>query len=114
MLDFFPAGVKLAFAVGALILIGLGANWVYNHIYDRGYAAASTKYEAEEAAMARANQVAITNAEKGLREDIAALSAENQKLEDERVQLDVQADQDPAAHSGGIKRSGVQRLNAER
>ena len=113
-MDFIPTSVKVAIALGCAIIIGLAASWAYNKIYDRGYAAASLKYEADEAKMVKANQAAIASAEKGLREDLATLAVDNQKLEDERAKLDVQADQDAGARTGGIKRSGVQRLNAER
>ncbi len=113
-MDFIPASVKVAFALGSAILIGLAASWTYNTIYDRGYAAASSKYEAEKKAMVKANQAAIASAEKGLREDLASLSAEKEKLNDENARLDVESAKDPDAHNGGIKRSGVQRVNAIR
>ncbi len=114
MIDFVPASVKLAIGIGICILIGLGGSWVYNKIYDRGYEAASIKFKAEEAKMIKANQAAIASAEKDLREDIAKLSIDKEKLENESARLDVEADQDRAAHSCGIKRSGVRRLNAIR
>jgi hypothetical protein len=103
----------IAFAVGALLLIGAGVV-VYDKIYDRGYSASSAKHEADEAAMVKANNVAIASAEKGLREDIAALVVEKENLEDENARLDAEADKDPDAHTGGIKRGSVQRVNAIR
>jgi hypothetical protein len=114
MLNFFPPGVKLAFAVGALILIGLALNWTYDRIYDHGYQAAAVVYEQKAIDQKAANDRAITAADKGLREDMAALALDKEKLENDVARLNAEAAKDPDAASGGVKRSSVQRLNAVR
>ncbi|NTH50469.1 hypothetical protein G6L09_05705 [Agrobacterium rhizogenes] len=114
MWNLIPTSVKVAIAIGVAIVISLAASWTYYKIYDRGYSAASSKYEAAEAKMVQANQAAIASAEKGLREDLATIAADKEKLDNENAINDSKANEDPDAHSGGIKRSGVQRLNAVR
>jgi len=106
--------IWLAATVIMVVAVISGGVFVYNRIYDRGYQAAKIEDEALMQRMKEANERAITAAEKALREDLANLKLEKDKLENEVKRLDDQADQDPHADTGGIKRSSVQRLNAIR
>ena len=109
-----PFQLKIALvAVAALVLVGLGIK-VCTSIYQRGWNDHVVVSEREKAAMKAANDQAIAIAEKELREDIAALVLEKEKLEHEVADLDRQADEDPAAHDGGIGPDSVRRLNAIR
>ncbi|QIG69098.1 hypothetical protein EVB78_065 [Rhizobium phage RHph_N1_15] len=100
-------------AVLAVIVVAAGI-YVYQLVYDRGWNARDVQARQEMEDMRKANAFAVASAEKGLREDVAALVLKIQELENASVQLDVQADQDSGSSDVGIKRSGVQRLNAIR
>jgi hypothetical protein len=105
----------LGWVYGALAVAIVGAGiYAYNTIYDRGYSAAAVVYEKQAEDQLKANNFAIASAEKGLREDVAALILDKEKLEDEVARLNSEAGADPSAHAGGIKRSSVQRVNSIR
>lgn len=97
----------------ALSAVGC-ALWAYNIIYDRGYQAASTHYEQVMNEQKSANDRAIASAEKTMREDVEAIKLDKEKLENENARLNKEALEDPDARSCGIKRGGVQRINAVR
>jgi hypothetical protein len=102
----------------AAVAIVTGGTWIYYTIdsraYDRGYQAAVVVKEKEALAQKAANDKAIAASEKGLREDVAAIILEKEKLEDDLARLDAESAEDPDADTGGIKRNGVQRINAVR
>lgn len=109
-----PAQFRLvAYVVAALAIAG-AAYWTYDTIWDRGWAAHVVVAEKEKEAMRLANEQAIAAAEKGLREDVAALLQEKEKLVHDLTVLSQEAAQDPDAHTGGVKRNGVRRINAIR
>ncbi|QIG75637.1 hypothetical protein EVC20_066 [Rhizobium phage RHph_Y2_17_1] len=99
-----------ALAVGVVA----GGIYAYHVIYDRGWDARDVIAEREKEDMRKANAFAVASAEKGLREDVAALIIEKERLENEVARLDAEADADPDAGDVGVKRNGVQRLNAIR
>lgn len=103
----------IAYALGALAVMSAGY-FVYDAIYDRGYQAAVIVKDAEAKANEEANNKAIAASEKTLREDMAVLILEKEKLEDDLARLNAEAAADPDAATGGLKRSGVQRINAVR
>jgi hypothetical protein len=105
-LGWICAGLAVAAAVGGI--------YAYSVIYDRGWDARGVIAEQEKEDMRKANAAAVASAEKGLREDVAALVVKIQELENESDRLDAEADQDAGSSDVGIKRSGVQRLNAVR
>lgn len=102
-----------ACAVAALAIVGI-SYMIYDAIYDRGYQAAVLVKDAEAQSKLDANNKAIANAEKGLREDLALIILEKEKLEDEVARLNREAAQDPGAHDGALGLGSVQRLNAVR
>ncbi|WP_276122581.1 hypothetical protein [Pararhizobium qamdonense] len=104
--------IRIALAAAALLAIAGAAYWIYDAIYDRGWDAHVIVSEKEKQAMRKANDQAIASAEKELREDLAVLLLEREKLENDLVRLASEAAQDPDANSGGIKRNGVRRINA--
>ncbi|NKL08309.1 hypothetical protein GFL39_25915 [Rhizobium leguminosarum bv. viciae] len=101
------------YAALAVLVVTAGA-YAYNVVYDRGWDANEAVWLKKQADQVEANDRAIANATKELREDIAALVVENGKLENDVARLNEEALQDPDAHSGGIKRSSVQRINSVR
>ncbi|SOC90139.1 hypothetical protein SAMN05216358_0163 [Rhizobium sp. AN5] len=102
-----------AYLVAALAVAGVGF-WIYDTIYDRGYEAAVIVKDKEAADREAANNKVIAAAEKGLREDLATIILEKEKLEDEVARLNREAAQDPGAADGGIGLGSVQRLNSVR
>lgn len=102
-----------ACVVTALAITGVGY-LIYDAIYDRGYQAAVLVKDAEAKAKEDANNKAIANAEKGLREDLALIILEKEKLEDEVARLNREAAQDPGADDGALGLGSVQRLNSVR
>ena len=109
-----PPQIKIAaYAVAALAIVSVGYV-VYDAIYDRGYEAAVVFKDAEAAAKQAANDKAIKHAEKTMREDLALIILEKEKLEDEVARLNREAAQDPGAADGGIGTGSVQRLNSVR
>ena len=76
------------------------------------YQAGSDSRDAEIAAMRKANDRAITLAEKGLREDLASAIFEKKRLENEAVRLDAEADADPAAARECLSVERVRRIKA--
>ncbi|WP_326894418.1 hypothetical protein U8P73_36675 (plasmid) [Rhizobium beringeri] len=96
------------------MLVVTASAYAYNVVYDRGWDANEAVWVKKQADQVEANDRAIANATKELREDIAALVVENGKLENDVARLNEEALQDPDAHSGGIKRSSVQRINSVR
>ncbi|QNG62658.1 hypothetical protein B1VFA_113 [Rhizobium phage B1VFA] len=99
---------------GLAVLVVAAGTYAYHVIYDRGWDANEAAWVKKQADQVEANDRAIANATKELREDIAALVVENGKLENDVARLNAEALQDPDAHSGGIKRSSVQRINSVR
>jgi len=99
---------------GLAVLAVVAGTYVYNVVFERGWNANDALWVKKQADQVQANDRAIANATKEMREDIAALVLENRKLEDDVARLNQEALQDPYAHSGGIKRSGVQRINSVR
>ncbi|QNH71720.1 hypothetical protein V1VFAS_090 [Rhizobium phage V1VFA-S] len=99
---------------GLAVLVVTAGAYAYNAIYDRGWDANEAVWVKKQADQVEANDRAIANATKELREDIAALVLQNGKLENDVARLNEEALKDPDAHSGGIKRSSVQRINSVR
>jgi hypothetical protein len=108
-----PQFMLTAYLIAAVAVAGVGY-WIYDTIYDRGWDAHVVISEKEKAAQLAANNQAIAIAEKGLREDIALLLVDKEKLENDVARLDAEAAADPDAHSGGIKRDSVRRINTVR
>lgn len=109
-----PPPIQIAaYLVAALAIVSVGYA-IYDAIYDRGYEAAIVIKDAEAAAKQAANERAIEHAAKTMREDLALIILEKEKLEDEVARLNREAAQDPDALSCGISAGSVQRLNAVR
>ncbi|MBX5130841.1 hypothetical protein HJB53_30585 [Rhizobium lentis] len=106
----YLAPIAAALAV-AVVAAGI---YVYQLVYDRGWNARDVEARQEMEDMRKANAFAVASAEKGLREDVAALVLKVQELENESDRLDTEADADAGGSDVGIKHRGVQRLNAVR
>jgi hypothetical protein len=106
--------IKIAACVVAAVAITGVGYLIYDAIYDRGYQAAVLVKDAEAKAKEDANNKVIANAEKGLREDLALIILEKEKLEDEVARLNREAAQDPGAVDGALGLGSVQRLNSVR
>lgn len=110
-----PLKTVRAIIVALIVLAtGYAGYLVYDAVYDRGYAAGVAIMEKEMDAIRAANDRAVVNAEKGLREDVALLILEKEKLEDDVARLNREAAQDPDALSCGLGLGSVQRLNSIR
>lgn len=101
------------YGVAALGAVALGL-YAYNSIYDRGYESAAAVYEQQALDLKAANDLAIEKAKEVLNAEIITLNLEKERLEDDVSRLNAEAAQDPDGATGGIKRGGVQRLNAVR
>ncbi|OWZ90488.1 hypothetical protein B9J07_28290 [Sinorhizobium sp. LM21] len=105
----------LSWIVTAAVVAAVGVSiYAYNAVYERGYEAMRAVHEKALADQAAANNVVIAAAEKGLREDVALIILEKEKLEDEVARLSREAAQDPGAAECGIGSGSVQRLNSVR
>lgn len=112
MLNLIPSPIREYLAIGAIAVASFGAYLVYDAIYARGWDAHVILSEKEKVEMRKANEKAIANAEKTLREDIAILASEKEALENAAAELDREAVEDPDADTGGISADSVRRLNA--
>lgn len=103
------AGVALASVVFGLLLYQ-----IYNSIYESGFGDGIAFKQVEIDRMQAANQKAMTDAVKvqdALREQIKEQFILSQTMLEN---LRNEADNDPAAHTGGLSSSSVRRLNSIR
>ena len=121
------AGIQakvIGYVVGA-VLVALAAWWAYSTVYDRGYDAASLKYESQIAATAAAlaeadaneqrRQTIANNAAKAREaKAIAEIAAKEDEITELRKELRREAQQDPDADRIAIGSGGVQRINKVR
>lgn len=110
--------VRAALVVGTVIAIGGGVwgvyAWIEGHGYDRGYAAASAKCEADRAKQQKANDEAIDAANQELHRLADQLSMQLAEKDNAVAAVDQAVGSDPHAADSCLDASGVQRLNAIR
>jgi len=114
MLSLIPEPLRIYALLAMIVLTVIAGGVVYSHIYQRGYDAAVIAHQVELKKMQDANDRALAAAEKVLREDLADLKLQKDKLQNEVAKLDADAAADPDAGSCGIGPRSVQRLNAVR